>query len=151
MRTSVHGIEGIRALADAELPPSSWFDVTQERVDAFALATGDSQWIHVDRDRARTGPYGATVAHGFLTLSLIPTLWHRVVQIDDIRMAVNYGLNSVRFPAPLVVPSRVRGCFRVHEVKDVRDAVKSTVHVTLEREGSRKPVCVAEMLLLHYE
>ena len=151
MRTSVRGIEGIRALAGAELPPSPWFDVTQERVDAFALATGDSQWIHVDRDRARAGPYGATVAHGFLTLSIIPTLWHQVVQIDGIRMAVNYGLNSVRFPAPLVVPSRVRGRFRVHDVNDVRDAVKSTVHVTLEREGSDKPVCVAEMLLLHYQ
>ena len=147
----MRGIEGIRALAGAELPPSPWFDVTQERVDAFALATGDSQWIHVDRERARTGPYGATVAHGFLTLSLIPTLWHRVVQVDGIQMAVNYGLNSVRFPAPLVVPSRVRGRFRVHDVKDVRDAVKSTVHVTVEREGSDKPVCVAEMLLLHYK
>lgn len=151
MKTSVRGIEGIRALAGAELPPSPWFDVTQERVDAFALATGDSQWIHVDRDRARTGPYGATVAHGFLTLSLIPTLWHRTVQIDGVRMAVNYGLNSVRFPAPLLVPSRVRGRFRLHDVKDIRDALKSTVHVTLEREGSDKPVCIAEMLLLHYE
>lgn len=151
MKTSVRGIEGIRALAGAELPPSPWFDVTQERVDAFALATGDSQWIHVDRDRARTGPYGATVAHGFLTLSLIPTLWHRTVQIDGVQMAVNYGLNSVRFPAPLLVPSRVRGRFRLHDVKDIRDALKSTVHVTLEREGSDKPVCIAEMLLLHYE
>ena len=151
MKTSVRGIEGIRALAGAELPPSPWFDVTQERVDAFALATGDSQWIHVDRNRARTGPYGATVAHGFLTLSLIPALWHRTVQIDGVRMAVNYGLNSVRFPAPLLVPSRVRGRFRLHDVKDIRDALKSTVHVTLEREGSDKPVCIAEMLLLHYE
>jgi acyl dehydratase len=150
MRTSVRGVEGLRALAGAEIQPSPWLEVTQERVDAFALATDDAQWIHVDRDRARGGPYGATVAHGFLTLSLIPHLWRQSVHIDDIRMAVNYGLERVRFPAPLMVPSRVRAHFRVRSVDDVRDAVKSIVHVTLEREGFDRPVCVAEMLLLHY-
>ncbi len=150
MGTSVRGVEGLRALLGAEIAPSPWLDVTQERVDAFALATGDGQWIHVDRDRAKDGPYGATVAHGFLMLSLIPHLWRQAVHIDDVRMALNYGLNSVRFPAPLLVPSRVRGHFQIREVKDIRNAVKSIVHVTLEREGFDKPVCVAEMLLLHY-
>ena len=150
MRTSVRGVEGLRGLAGAPIDPSPWLEVTQERVDAFALATDDAQWIHVDRERAREGPYGATVAHGFLTLSLIPHLWRQAVQIDDVRMAVNYGLERVRFPAPLTVPSRVRAHFRVRSVNDVRDAVKSIVHVTVEREGSDKPVCVAEMLLLHY-
>ena len=151
MRTSVRGVEGLKALAGAEISPSPWLEVTQERVDAFALATGDDQWIHVDRDGARDGPYGATVAHGFLTLSLISHLWRQAVHILGVRMAVNYGLNKVRFPAPLIVPSRVRCHFKVQEVKDVRNAVRSIVHVTVEREGSDKPVCVAEMLLLHYQ
>jgi acyl dehydratase len=151
MRTSVRGVEGLKALAGAEISPSPWLEVTQERVDAFAAATDDAQWIHVDRDRARDGPFGATVAHGFLTLSLIPHLWRQAVQILDVRMTVNYGLNKVRFPAPLIVPSRVRAHFKVQEVKDVRNAMRSMVHVTVEREGSDKPVCVAEMLLLHYQ
>jgi acyl dehydratase len=150
MRTSVRGVEGLKALAGVEIPPSPWLKVTQERVDAFALATDDAQWIHVDRDRARDGPYGATVAHGFLTLSLIPHLWRLAVQINDVRMSVNYGLNKVRFPAPLIVPSRVRAHFTVQDVKVIRNAVRSSVRVTLERDGSDKPVCVAELLLLHY-
>jgi acyl dehydratase len=150
MRTSVRGVEGLKALAGVEISPSPWLKVTQERVDAFALATDDAQWIHVDRDRARDGPYGATVAHGFLTLSMIPHLWRQAVQIDDVRISVNYGLNKVRFPAPLIVPSRVRAHFRVQDVKVIRNAVISSIRVTLEREGSDKPVCVAELLLLHY-
>ncbi len=145
----MRGVEGLRALVGAEIAPSPWLDVTQERVDAFARATDDMQWIHVDPERAKEGPYGATVAHGFFTLSLIPHLWHGTVHVDDVRMAVNYGLNRARFPAPLIVPSRVRARFRVDEVKDIRDGCKSLVHVTIEREGSDKPVCVAEMLLLH--
>jgi len=144
------GVQRLRSLAGTEIAPSQWLDVSQERVDAFALATGDDQWIHVDRERAKNGPYGATVAHGFLMLSLIPHLWRQAVRIDEVHMALNYGLNSVRFPAPLLVPSRVRAHFQIRDVKDTRDAVKSIVHVTLEREGFDKPVCVAEMLLLHY-
>lgn len=143
MKTSVRGADGIRSLAGAEIPPSPWLEVTQARVDAFARATDDAQWIHVDPDRANRGPYGATIAHGFLTLALIPHLWRQAVRIDDVRMAVNYGLNSVRFPAPLVVPSRVRAHFQVRDVRELRDALKSVVHVTLEGEGSDKPVCVA--------
>jgi len=150
MRSSVRGVEGLKALAGVEIPKSPWLEVTQERVDAFAQATDDAQWIHVDRDRAREGPYGATVAHGFLTLSLIPHLWRQTVRIDDIRMAVNYGLNKVRFPSPLIVPSHVRAHFKVQEVKDVRNGVRSIVFVTVERKGTDKPVCVAEMLFLHY-
>jgi acyl dehydratase len=150
MRTSVRGVEGFKALIGADLAPSPWLDITQERVDAFARATDDMQWIHVDPERAKEGPYGATVAHGFFTLSLIPYLWRQTVHVDDVRMAVNYGLNSVRFPTPLIVPSRVRARFRVDEVKDVRKGLKSLVHVSMEREGFEKPVCVAEMLLLHY-
>jgi acyl dehydratase len=147
---SATGFENVKALAGADIQPSPWLDVTQDMVDDFARATGDRQWIHVDAKRAKDGPYGATVAHGFLTLSLIPLLWRRTVRIEGIRSAVNYGLDRVRFPAPLTIPSRVRARFSVAEVRVVRDVARSVVHVTVERQGGEKPVCVAELLLVHH-
>lgn len=120
-------------------------------VDQFAAVTGDRQWIHVDRARARSGPFGATVAHGFLTLALLPLFWREAVQFSGAHAAVNYGLNRVRFPAPLLVPSRVRARLRVGEIHETAQAVNVQLHAEIEREGGDRPVCVAEALFRYYE
>lgn len=143
----VSGIEGLKKLIGAELPPSSWLAITQEHVDAFAHTTRDEQWIHIDRLRAAESPLGTTVAHGFLTLSLIPYFWRETAQVDGFAMAINYGLNSVRFPAPVLIPARLRASFRVDEVVDVTSGAQALVDVRIEREGEVKPVCVAEVLI----
>jgi len=131
---------------------SGWVTISQERIDAFAEATDDRQWIHVDAERARReSPYGATVAHGFLTLSLISSLLRDAVHIDGVGMGVNYGLNRVRFPAPVVAGSRVRGHFRALAVEESDDGVKVTWSVTVEREGGTKPCCVGEWITMYYE
>ena len=145
--TTVRGIEGLKKLIGAELPPSPWLAITQEQVDAFARTTKDGQWIHVDPARAAASPIGTTIAHGFLTLSLIPYFWRESAHVDGFAMAINYGLNSVRFPAPVMVPSRLRAFFRVDEVADVADGVQALVHVRVEREHEVKPACVAEILI----
>jgi acyl dehydratase len=133
-----------------EFGPSSWIDVPQETIDAFAVATGDHQWIHVDPERAARGPFGTTIAHGYLTLSLLPVMSYEVVPRRDGGMAVNYGLNRVRFPAPVPSGSRVRGRFRVESVEEIEDGVQATLTATVEREGGDKPVCVAELLFRSY-
>ena len=130
--------------------PSGWVDVPQERVDAFADATGDHQWIHVDAERAAAGPFGGTIAHGYLTLSLIPAMSYEVVPRQGGSMGINYGLNRVRFPAPVPVGSRVRGTFEVVSVEDHDWGAQVTMAATLEREGGDKPVCVAEIVFRHY-
>jgi acyl dehydratase len=130
-----------------EPPPSSWLEVTQARIDAFAAATEDFQSIHVDPDAAAAGPFGTTVAHGFLTLSLLVRFWNEVAPKTDARIGINYGVNRVRFPAPVPAGSRIRGRFRVDAVEDVPGGIQVTVAATVEREGEEKPVCVAEMLL----
>jgi acyl dehydratase len=138
-----------RALAGAvgtELGVSSWHTVTQELIDAFADATGDHQWIHVDQERARLGPFGATIAHGYLTLSLIPMLMHEIYEVQDARMAVNYGLNRVRFPAPVRVGSSVRARATLSEAEPTGDAIQVVTHVTIEVEGQEKPACVADVV-----
>lgn len=130
---------------------SDWLTISQERVDAFAEATDDRQWIHVDPERARRdGPYGGTVAHGFLTLSLISSLLRSAVPVGSVRMGINYGLNRVRFPAPVVVGSRIRGRFRVEAVEESDDGVKVTWSVVVEREGATKPCCVAEWITMYH-
>jgi acyl dehydratase len=134
----------------AELGPSAWIEVTQERIDRFAEATGDFQWIHVDPERAAAGPFGGTIAHGYLTLSLIPVLAFEVVPRTDARMQVNYGLNRVRFPAPVPSGSRVRATFRVDSVESFDWGRQVTMTVTLEREGGDKPVCIAETVSRSY-
>ena len=132
--------------AGAVLGPSRWIEVTQERIDAFAAATEDSQWIHTNRQRAAAGPFGTTIAHGFLTLSLLPELWFEVFGDGGYHLTVNYGVNRVRFPAPVPVGSRVRALFRIEQVQPVDGGDQAHIAATIEREGEAKPVCVAELV-----
>ena len=135
----------------AEFGPSSWIDVPQERIDAFADATGDHQWIHVDPARAAEGPFGTTIGHGYLTLSLLPSMSYEVIpRQENVGMGINYGLNKVRFPSPVPVGSRVRGTFRVDSVDERDWGFQAQMTATIEREGGDKPVCVAEVLFRYY-
>jgi acyl dehydratase len=137
----------LRELVGQELGPTSWIEVSQERIDAFAVATDDPQWIHVDPARAAGGPFGTTISHGFLTLSLcVPMLYEVLPQRGA--MAVNYGTNRVRFPAPVPSGSRVRGRFRVVGVDDGAAGARATIEAVVECEGVDRPVCVAELLVL---
>ena len=133
----------------AEFGPSSWIEITQDQIAAFADATGDHQWIHVDPERAAAGPFGTTIAHGYLTLSLIPVMSEEVVPRTG-GMGINYGLNRVRFPAPVPSGSKVRGTFRVDAVDEIEGGTQSTMTATIEREGGDKPVCVAEVVFRSY-
>ena len=130
--------------------PSSWIEITQEKIDAFADATGDHQWIHVDPERAAAGPFGTTIGHGYLTLSLLPVASYEVVPRHG-RMGINYGLNRVRFPAPVPVGSRLRASFEVVSVDEIDGGAQVTMAATVEREGGEKPVCVAEVVFRYYE
>jgi acyl dehydratase len=143
--------QALRSLVGGEPLISEWLTVDQASVNGFATATGDHQWIHVDPERARReSPFGGPIAHGFLTLSLIPALLQQTVVLKQ-RMGVNYGLNRVRFTAPVPVDSQVRGRFSVASVDDVDDAgVQVVWNVTLERQGNERPVCVAEFITRHY-
>jgi acyl dehydratase len=146
-------LEDLRAHVGEEVGVSSWLEVDQARIDRFADATGDHQWIHVDPARAAAGPYGATVAHGFLTLSLVPQFLYEAVQVSGSGMGVNYGLNKVRFPAPVPVGSRLRARFRLLECTPLSgppEGMHLVMEVTLEREGGTRPVCVAEMVSRRY-
>ncbi len=135
----------------AEFGPSSWIEVPQEKIDAFAEATGDHQWIHVDPERAASGPFGTTIGHGYLTLSLLPVMSYEVVpRQEGGGMSVNYGLNRVRFPAPVPSGSRVRGTFTVVAVDEFDGGFQATMNATVEREGGEKPVCVAELVFRYY-
>jgi acyl dehydratase len=133
-----------------ELGPSEWQEIRQERIDAFADATGDHQWIHVDPERAAAGPFGGTIAHGFLTLSMLPQATFELMHVEDARTAINYGLNKVRFPAPVPVGSRIRTTFRLVDVTEIEGGVQVVTAATVEREGSEKPVCVAETVSRYY-
>ena len=134
-------------LAGIELGPTSWLEVTQERIDAFATATDDPQWIHTDPERAAEGPFGSTIAHGFLTLSLcVPMLYEVLPSMDA--MAVNYGTDKVRFPAPVLAGRRIRARFRVLRVEEVATGARVTIEAIVECEGDEKPACVAELVLL---
>lgn len=135
----------------AEFGPSSWIEVSQERINAFADATEDHQWIHVDLERAKDGPFGGTIGHGYLTLSLLPVMSYEVMpRREGVRLSVNYGLNRVRFPAPVPSGSRVRGTFRVESVDEFDGGVQATMTATIERDGGEKPVCVAELVFRYY-
>jgi acyl dehydratase len=142
------GVDALRSAAGEVLGQSEWLPVTQERIDAFAAATGDDQWIHVDQARAADGPYGATIAHGYLTLSLLPRLVRDVYRVEGVAMGVNYGLNKVRFLSPVVVGSKVRASCKLLSVRDVAQGVLAAYEVTVEIEGSGRPACVAETLSL---
>ena len=151
MTTVVNGLTELKALAGQNLEPSVWHEVTQDRIDLFAEATGDHQWIHVDPERAAAGPFGGTIAHGYLTLSLIIPLWTELLRIDGIRMAVNYGLNKVRLPAPVPAGSKVRLTARVAAVDDLdENSVQTTVDFTVELEGSAKPAVVAQAVYRYH-
>jgi acyl dehydratase len=143
--------DALRAQVGAEPLVSDWLTVDQARVDLFAEATGDPQWIHVDPERARReSPFGGPVAHGFLTLSLIPALLGKTIAFKQ-RMGVNYGLNRVRFTSPVLVGSQLRAKFSVESVTDVDNSgVQAMWNVTLERQGSERPVCIAEFITRHY-
>jgi acyl dehydratase len=134
-------------LLGKELGPTEWFEVGQERIDQFAEATDDPQWIHTDPVRAAEGPFGTTVAHGFLTLSLCVPLMTRTLGLTGYSMGVNYGVNKVRFPAPVPSGSRIRARFTVQSVDEVPGGEQGVVLGTVEREGGDKPVCVAELVV----
>jgi acyl dehydratase len=146
MATLTLTVDDLRTRAGTRLGASEWHEITQEQVNLFADATGDHQWIHVDPERAKTGPFGGPVAHGFLTLSLAPMLMWEVFEVSDAKVTVNYGLNKVRFPAPLPVGGRVRADISCVSVDEVPGGVQVALAVTFEHEGAGKPVCVAESL-----
>lgn len=143
-------VDDLKAAVGTHLGYGDWLRVDQERIDGFAEATGDDQWIHVDPQRAAAGPFGTTIAHGYLTLSLLPVLARGLATVDEARMSVNYGLNTVRFPSPVPVGSRVRAGVELLSVDDVPGGVQVTSRVTIEREGASKPACVAETVTRAY-
>jgi acyl dehydratase len=146
-----NGVDEISGLAGEQLGTSDWITVEQKHIDQFAEATGDHQWIHVDPERAAQGPFGKTIAHGFLTLSLLPVLVGQVYRIDGTRMGINYGLNKVRFTSPVPVGSKVRAQVTLANVERTKDgAVQLTTSVTVELEGSERPAVVAEWLTRQY-
>jgi acyl dehydratase len=131
----------------ARFGPGDWLAIDQQRIDGFAEAAGDPQWIHTDPLRAAEGPYGTTVAHGFLTLSLLSPLFDELVGFDDSALSINYGLDRVRFPAPVPVGSRIRATFDVESVGQIEGGIQVTFGARVEREGTEKPVCVATMIV----
>lgn len=139
-------VDELRKAVGTTLGHTDWMEIDQTRIDTFAEATGDHQWIHVDPPRAAAGPFGSTVAHGYLTLSLLPALVGDLASVEGSRMGVNYGLDRVRFPAPVPVGSRVRASVALRDVIDIEGGVQVTAEVTVEREGGGKPVCVAETI-----
>jgi acyl dehydratase len=149
MSRTVTGIAELLDLGPADdgntdLGHSSWLEISQERVNTFADATDDHQWIHVDPERAAAGPFGGTIAHGYLTLSLLIPLWSELLTVEGIDMAVNYGLNKVRFPAPVPVGSRIRAHAAIASVSEVKGGAEVVVDLTVEIEGRDKPACVAQ-------
>ncbi len=150
MTTTIDGIHGLKDQVGQHLGYSDWHEITQERVNAFADATGDHQWIHVDVERAKAGPFGGPIAHGYLTLSLVPWLIGEVFIVEGMAMGVNYGLNKLRFPAPVPVGSKLRLGVKLLTLEEVSGGVQATFEGTLETEGSTKPSCVAEILFRYY-
>ena len=142
----ITGVEGLKSNVGQHLGYSEYLEITQERVQQFAEATGDFQWIHIDVERAKSGPFGGPIAHGYLTLSLGPMLYPTVVRIDGFSMGVNYGANKIRFPSPVPVGSRVRLGVKLLEVEEIANGVQMTMEFTFECEGSSKPSCVAEII-----
>jgi acyl dehydratase len=140
------GVADLEKAVGTHLGHSAWHTVDQDQIDAFAAATGDNQWIHVDPARAATGPFGATVAHGFLTLSLLPTLTWQVYEVQGVKMIVNYGADKLRFPSPVPVGSRLRAGVELNAVTPIALGYQVALRVTIERDGGDKPACVADML-----
>jgi acyl dehydratase len=151
MTTTTTTLSELPALKGSELGTSDWIEVTQDRVNLFADATDDHQWIHVDAERAKAeSPFGGPNAHGYLTLSLLSPMWSQVLTVTDSTMAVNYGLNKVRFPAPVPVGSKVRLTATLADVQEIKGGYQLTVSAVIERENGDKPVCIAEPVLRFY-
>jgi acyl dehydratase len=150
MRT-ITGLDELKQAAGEELGVSDWHRITQADIDAFAEVTGDHQWIHVDPERAKDTPFGGTIAHGYFTLSLAPRFNEQIMKMEGFAMAINYGLNKVRFPAPVPVDSQVRMRARLAELSDIPGGAQMVMELTFEREGGDKPVCVAESVVRVYE
>ena len=144
-------LQDLAACVGQEVAVSDWETITQQRIDQFAQATGDHQWIHLDPERSAKGPFGTTIAHGFLTLSLLPMFFQSAMEIRDLKMGVNYGLNKVRFTSPVPVGSELRARMSLKSIEDIADnGVQMTWLVTVERKGSDRPVCVAESIGRRY-
>jgi len=151
MPITANGLDEILALAGKDLGHSDWLEITQERVNQFAEATGDHQWIHVDVERAKAGPFKGTIAHGYLTLSLVIPLFHQLLEITGVSMGVNYGLEKVRFPSPVPVGSKIRLAGKVESVEPVAgNGAQMVVTFTVEIEGGGKPACVATAVYRQY-
>jgi acyl dehydratase len=151
MTTTVQGLDELKALAGKDLGHTDWLQIEQGRVNTFADATDDHQWIHVDPERAAEGPFGGTIAHGYLTLALLIPLMTELLDVSGVRMSINYGLDKVRFPAPVPVGAKIRLNGKVADVEDVKgDGVQITIDFTVEIEGSDKPACVARGVYRHY-
>jgi len=146
MTTVVNGPQGLRGLEGQHLGYTAWREIDQQQVDLFADATGDHQWIHVDPERARTGPFGGTILHGYMTLSLAPVFMSELLKVDGMAFGINYGCNKVRFPSPVMVGAKLRMGAQVASVEDVAGGVQAIYNLTLETEGSTKPSCVAEVV-----
>jgi acyl dehydratase len=146
MARTINGADELKSLVGQHLGSSDWLEITQERVNTFAEATGDHQWIHVDPEKAKDGPFGGTIAHGYLTMSLGPVLLPQIVTVTGFSLALNYGLNKLRFPSPVPVGSKLRLSAQLAAVEDVSGGVQTTYVLTFEVEGQDKPACVAEAL-----
>jgi acyl dehydratase len=151
MPSVFHSPAELKQAVGRQLGTSDWLEITQERIDLFAEATGDHQWIHVDPERAAHGPFGSTIAHGYLTQSLVNHFLPQIVEVRGVRMGVNYGADRLRFPAPVPVGSRIRGSAELLAAEDTRDgAVQAKIRVTVEIEGSDRPACVIDTISRYY-
>ncbi|GAA4056110.1 MaoC family dehydratase [Nonomuraea soli] len=150
MTLVVDGLAEFKTLPGTALGPSDWMEITQEQVNAFADATHDHQWIHVDVEKAKAGPFGGPIAHGYLTVSLLIPLFGQLIAVKGVSMGVNYGLNKLRFPAPVPVGSRIRLAGTVAAVEEVTGGVQATFDFTVEVEGGAKPACVAQAIYRYY-
>lgn len=149
MTTSVETLNDLASYVGKELGTSFWVDVDQDRINAFADATDDHQWIHVDAERAKDGPFGGTIAHGYLTLSLLIPMWTDILEVGDVHTMVNYGLNKVRFPSPVPSGSKIRARATLASFETIPGGAQLAVDILVERQGGDKPACVAQ-LVLHY-
>ncbi len=140
----------LKAAVGKHLGYSDWLEISQDRIDRFAEATGDHQWIHVDPERAKSGPFGTTIAHGYLTQSLVNHFLPQIVEVRGISMGINYGADRLRFPAPVPVNSRVRGGAELLEVEEIKGTVQTKVRVTVEIQGSERPACVIDTISRYY-
>lgn len=149
MTVVLSGVEGIRSHIGQHLGYGEYVEVTQQRINQFAEATGDHQWIHVDVEKAKTGPYGKTIAHGLLTLSMIGALNRGIFKFEGFKMGVNYGYEKIRFPSPVPVGSKIRLGAKIVSAEDIPNGIQTIMEFTIEAEGAAKPACIAQMIFRH--